>query len=156
MGSSRIAVLAFALLPALAPAGVLYKSVDPTGVITFSDMPPPAGARILEQREIPAAPGNYSYAPTEPSVSAPEPLPPEQWLDSDAVLAQANAQVDQAERALAMARRAAGPTLGAVRLGGGRLSREDEDRIEREKRNVRLARQRLLELLRDRRLALAR
>lgn len=149
--------LALALLAAawpMAPAAtVLYKSVDGNGVVMFSDTPPPEGARILEERHIVSRSGDF---PPPPPAAAADPALNEALLDSDAILASANAKLDEAERALAEARRAAGPILGPLRLAASRLTSEDEERIEKHKREVRMARQRLLEILRERRLALVR
>ena len=73
-----------------------------------------------------------------------------QLIDSDAVLARANAQVDQAERALAEARRVTLQPREGLRISSPRLSRQDEERIEYCKRGVKIARQQLMEILRER------
>ena len=163
MKSIRVMLLAGAFataLPFMAQANVLYKSVDANGVVMFSDMPPPSGARIIEQREF-NKPGDYSasngHAASHgaPSYSQPEPVHGEPMLNSDAILARANAQLDEAERGLAEARRVRGPINGAVRLASTNGPTVDDHLIEEHKRNVKMARQRLLEILRDRRVALA-
>ena len=159
MRSPRFLLLALALLPCAAQANVLYKSVDANGVVMFSDMPPPAGARIIEQREIsrPAEPSATNGAVHAlPYAGSPEPVLREPMLNSDAILASANAKLDEAERALAEARRVRGPINGAVRLASANASSVDDARIEEHKKNVRMARQRLMEVLRDRQQMLAR
>lgn len=157
MRSLRLALAFLAAVPfAAANATVLYKSVDENGVVMFSDMPPPAGARILEERHIISSSGTPSFASPEPASI--EPLLNEPMLNSDAILARATASVDEAERALAEARRARGPILGPVRpiAQSAREPSIDDHRIEEQKRAVKVARQRLMEVLRDRRIALAR
>lgn len=146
-------LLALTVAAPMAPAAVLYKSVDANGVVMFSDMPPSDGARVLEERPLPGgSPG--TGAPAE-DVQAPGLIPAEQMLDYDAVIARANAQVDQAERALALARRAAGAANAAdLRLSPTRLARDDDARLETYRNNVKIARRQLMELLRERRLAL--
>lgn len=135
-----------------APAAALYKSVDANGVIMFSDMPPPDGARVLEERPLPGS-SSGTGAPAE-EVQAPGLIPAEQMLDYDAVIARANAQVDQAERALALARREAGAAPDGLRLRPARIAGEDDARLKTYRNNVKVARRQLMELLRERRLAL--
>jgi hypothetical protein len=135
-----------ALLPQLAAGGVMYKSVTAEGTVMFSDTPPPSDARILEQRAMidpmPAA-----------SSSAVTTAPAEQMLDYDAAIANANEKVDLAEHALALARRGIWSTREGLSLEGGRASRGDVERIEFYKKNLLIARQSLMELLRERKLA---
>jgi hypothetical protein len=146
---------AFLIAAALAlPAGanVLYKSVDERGTVTFSDMPPPAGARLLEERPMGApanAPG-YSNEVAGPSRGLESAF---QMLDYDTALREANDRVDLAEHALAQARAAyaATPRPGLNAVGG--LPPADAERIEFHKRDLRIARTALAELLRSRQLA---
>jgi hypothetical protein len=146
--------LVLALAPATAVASVLYKSVDANGVVIFSDTPPPEGARILEERPLPslASPG----AAVEQGSAASAPMPAEQMLDYDDAIARANARVDAAERALALARREAGAAGDGprLRLRATRMASEDDARLDTYRNDVKVARRHLLELLRERRLAL--
>lgn len=146
--------LGLALLPAAAAASVLYKSVDANGVIMFSDTPPPEGSRILEERPLPSL-DSARAAAVEFGTPMPGAIPAEQMLDFDAAIAGANAKVDQAERALAQARRElASTTDGGLRLRPMRLASEDDQRLDSYRSNVKIARRHLMELLRERRLAL--
>lgn len=147
-GMLRHCVILFAaLLPATAPAAVLYKSVDANGTVTFSDLPPAPGARVLEARVI-APSGSLQVAPPAPAAAAePLVLP----LENDPMIAQANARLDQAERELALARRELLSPREGLRLAQNRMSAADDARVEFFKRNVAAARHSLMELLRDRR-----
>lgn len=148
-----VLALGIALLPAAAAANVLYKSVDANGVVMFSDIPPPDGSRILEERPLPgfnpppAASVNYG-------TPVPGAIPAEQMLDFDAAIAGANAKVDEAERALARARRELALTDVGLRLSPTRLATEDDRRLDSYRNNVKIARRHLIELLRERQLAL--
>ena len=139
-------------LVACAPAiaGVLYKSVDANGTLMFSDVPPAGNARILEMRV---------SAPRSPEPGAPiignglnEAT---QMIDSDAALVQANARVDMAERALAVARRELWSPRDGLSLVSSRRDSLSEERVQLCKRDLLVARQALMELLRERRLARA-
>ena len=44
--------LVLAALAAPAGANTLYKSIDANGTVTFSDLPPPPGSQLLEQRSL--------------------------------------------------------------------------------------------------------
>jgi hypothetical protein len=140
-----------ALLAALAAgpvgAATLYKSIGPDGTIMFSDVPPPADARIVEQRQI----GSSGYTTPGPAQGAFQDIT--QLIDSDAALARANAQVDLAEHSLAEARRGTWSPRDGLNLAGRALTRGDVERIEYYKRGVVAARQNLMELLRDRMVA---
>lgn len=146
--------LGLALLPAAAGANVLYKSVDANGVVMFSDVPPQDGSRILEERPLPSV--NSAPAPSaQYGMPMPGAVPAEQMLDYDAAIAGANAKVDEAESALARARRELSLTTdGGLRLRPTRLATEDDQRLESYRNNVKIARRHLMELLRERRLAL--
>ena len=137
-----------------AAANVLYKSVDANGTVTFSDTPPPSNARLLEERPMNApsytqGPGyaNEVQGPASGLESA------FQMLDYDQALREANERVDLAEHALAQARagHAATPRPGLNAVGG--LPTTYADRIEFHKRDLRVARIALAELLRSRQLA---
>lgn len=142
-----IAALLAALAASPAGAAMLYKSVGPNGTIMFSDVPPPADARIVEQRPIGAA----GSPATGTSRSGFQDI--SQLIDSDAALARANAQVDLAEHSLAEARRGIWSPRDGLNLAGRALNRGDVERIEYYKRGVVAARQNLMELLRDRMVA---
>ncbi len=128
-----------------AAAGVLYKSVDREGRITFSDTPVD-GAVTLQRIE-----SSDSAKPRVGAEAAPVYLALAEL--NDEAVAQANAKVDAAEHALAEARRL---TLGEddpMGLGRTRLSRTDAQRIETHKRDVADARKSLLRALQVRNLA---
>jgi hypothetical protein len=142
-------LLAALPLLAIAPmpqAGVLYKSVDANGTVMFSDVPPPNDARIIEQRPIPSfGSGSESSGAANGFDLAQE------LIDSDAAVARASAQVDQAEHALALARRNTWSPRDGLGVAPTRGTLADQERIEFFKRGVLAARQQLMELLRERR-----
>ncbi|MGE5095186.1 MAG: DUF4124 domain-containing protein [Betaproteobacteria bacterium] len=138
-----IALLLAAALAPQAQATVIYKSVSPTGVLQFSDTPPDEHSRLLEQRDLGAAPRSS----IEILRSSALPMDP---LASDDAVARAAAQVDLAEHALALARRATWSPMEGLRLKGPRRTAADAERIEYYKRSVLLARQSLLETLKQR------
>jgi hypothetical protein len=157
MALARFLVLAILLgfLPGAAATGVLYKSVDANGVIMFSDVPPPEGARILEERPLPSSHSPSPGLPVELAAPVPGVMPAEQMLDFDAAIASANAKVDEAERALAQARRELSPASDrGMRLRPTRLASEDDQRLEPYRNAVKIARRHLVELLRERQLAM--
>jgi hypothetical protein len=134
-----------------AGASVLYKSVDPNGTITFSDVPPPPGSRLLESRSFdPGAPSSAEIAGLPATAMALEEA--FQMIDYDQALREANERVDLAEHALALAR-AAHARTARPGLNGGGLSLAEAERIEFHKRDLRSARLALAELLRSRQLA---
>jgi hypothetical protein len=130
-------------------ASVLYKSIDANGTVVFSDTPPADGARLLEQRALGTAESNSAAASTAAPTGLEEAF---QMMDADKALAEANARVDMAERALAQARAGHATTTrpGLVRAT---LTLADQDRIEFFKRDLRIARQQLIDLLRSRQLS---
>ena len=131
-----------------AQAGMLYKSVGPNGTIMFSDVPPAGDARIVEQRVIPSYGSAGTTANGAPiTVVAASPL---QLLDADEAVQRANAQLDQAEHELALARRGTWSPHEGLRLATTRPSLSDAERVESQKRNLRAARQYLVELIRER------
>jgi len=141
-----------------ATANVLYKSVDGNGTVMFSDTPPPEGARILEERAIPAPSSSYAQsAPGAPGTGGPVNGLEEAYglIDYDVALAQANARVDMAERALAQARGGAAARFEGLRLPQATpvSNTVNSDHVEFCKRDVKVARQALLDLLRSRQLA---
>ena len=143
----RFAALALlASLTGPAPASVLYKSVSPTGVIEFSDIAP-GKDRIVERIVIPDS-GSSSGAPRVASGSSSD----ESMMDRDASVQRASYQVDMAEHALAQARRPMWAEQD-LRLAGARMTRGDVERVEFYKRGVLAARQVLMEVLTQTRLA---
>ena len=148
------ALIAALSLPSVA-ADVLYKSVDANGTVMFSDTPPPQGARILEERVIGAPSSSsgsaWSSAPSTPSNGLEEAYA---QIDYDAALAQANARVDMAERALAQARGGSASRYEGLRLPvAQQVSTVNSDHIELCKRELKIARHALIDLLRSRQLA---
>jgi hypothetical protein len=75
--------------------------------------------------------------------------------DDDEALARANAQVDLAEHALALARRALDADPARMRLASASRTRSDDDRIAFFEHDLKLARNNLLEMPKARRTALA-
>jgi hypothetical protein len=73
-----------------------------------------------------------------------------QSFDADESIARANAQVDLAEHALALARRSMWSELEGLRLTSHRATASDVERVEFYKRGVVAARQNLLEVMRMR------
>ena len=149
--NTRLAATALALAalaPSFAHPGTLYKSVDANGVVIFSDTPP-AGARIIEERVMSAS---NSGAPISsgPAGAGNVLVNAEQMLGIDPEVAHANNNVDIAERELAAARRDLCPLFEGVRLRPTRLSLDDDARLEPFRKNLKIARQQLAEVLRDR------
>jgi hypothetical protein len=145
----RVVLAALALaVPCTAGAGVLYKSVAADGSIMFSDTPPPASARIVEQRVIA---DNGTVASAASSAAARTLGAIETLFDSDAALSQANERIDMAEHALAEARRSLWSYRDGLRLKATSRAAGEDKRIESLKHDVLAARQQLLDLLRERR-----
>jgi hypothetical protein len=135
-------LLAAAVASAPVAAATLYKSISPTGVVQFSDTPPADDAVIVERRPI----GRNATA----ADGLPQVVQGALRVDADDALARANEQVDQAEHALAMARRSTWSPLDGLRLTSARTTASDVERVEFYKRGVLLARQNLLDVLRQR------
>jgi hypothetical protein len=144
----RISVALPALMLVLAPAAqaaMLYKSVGPNGTVMFSDMPPSGDAKLLEQREI----GSSSPSPSSTSDLRGFDLAA-QLVDADAAVARASAQVDQAEHALAEARRGTWSPRDGIGVQPTKTSPQDLVRIDYFQKGVKIARQQLLDVLRER------
>ena len=141
-------LLLAATLAGPAAASVLYKSVDANGTVTFSDVPPADGSRLLEQRMLGTLPAEPETAPNAPAAGLEEAF---QMLDYDKALQQANERVDLAERALAQAR-AGHATTPRPGLNSASITIADHERAEFYMRDLRAARQALLDLLRSRQL----
>lgn len=138
----RMAVaLALSLATMPAGAGMLYKSVGPNGVIQFSDTPPGDNSLVVERRPIETL-TSISAATSQSNV-----MNVAQSLDADESIVRANAQVDLAEHALALARRSMWSELDGLRLAIHRATVSDVERVEFYKRGVLAARQNLMEVL---------
>jgi uncharacterized protein DUF4124 len=154
------ALLALALLAAPAHAGMLYKSIGPNGVVQFSDTPPANGV-VVEQRPTgivaAAAPALGATSALYPSAGpASNPLVAlGDGSGDDEALARANAQVDLAEHALALARRALDADSARLRLKEAARAHTDDDRIAFYEHDLKLARNNLIEMLKARRATLA-
>ncbi len=137
------ALLAFT---GVAHANILYKSVGPNGVVMFSDKPPEGSGRV-EVISM-ASSNNASSANAGAGVATPV-ARLDELVSSDDALARANARVDQAEAALAQARRGLWSPRDGLQLvsHGGNSNARD---VESFKRDVLLARQTLLETLQAR------
>ena len=156
MVAIRPIALALALLAAApAGAGVLYKSVGKDGSITFSDLPPSTESRLLETRIVSDSGRVASEAVAlHPSRGAsPAMLDAERLFMTDEQIARANALVDQAERELALARRDTWSPRDGLRLSPTKFTPADEQRIRTYRSNLLAARQALMDLLRERRVA---
>jgi hypothetical protein len=151
MPSRRVTFASIILAAALpANAGMLYKSVASDGSVMFSDLPPPSGLKVVEQRVI-TANGALKDAASSAASRTLEALA--DLFDGDAALAKANSQVDLAEHALAVARRELWSVRDGLHLRPTPKTPEDAKRVESYKRDVMSARQALLDLLREKRLA---
>ncbi len=138
-------LLAVALVLGLqmpAGAGVLYKSVDGSGRITFSDVPLEGAVvtqRIETSESAKAAVGNEN-SPIYLALAE---------VTNEAV-ARANAQLDMAEHAYAMARQELDAAHDPLRLASLTHSRADRQRLDFLKRDVFEARKSLLRTLQQR------
>ena len=136
-------LLALALMPA--QAATLYKSIGPNGTVMFSDMPPSGESKLLEQREIGSS---MSPSPGSGGVSGFDLAA--QLIDADAAIARAAAQVDQAEHELANARRGTWSPRDGLGVQPTKTSPTDLVRIDYFQKGVKIARQQLLDVLRER------
>ena len=142
-------LLALAALAAPAGATVLYKSVAPNGVVMFSDTPPDNADRVERIPMTFSGPSNgYTSSGSAPVQVAAARF--DELKSFDQAVAEANTRVDQAEAALAAARRSSLSPLEGLRLASNRGSLDDAARVENARRDVLLARQSLLETLRAR------
>jgi hypothetical protein len=144
----RLAVLT-ALCVTCGPIGaaVLYKSVDSNGTIVFSDLPPDK-TREVQKLQIP----DGSAAPPRALIAqAQGPTSEEKLREMDAAVQRASAQVDMAEHALAEARRSVWSEPAPGKLTTARMTHADIDRIELYKKDVKIARLALCELLQEKR-----
>ena len=139
----RFLILALVLgLQLPAGAGVLYKSVDKQGRITFSDVPIEGAVmtqRIESSESAKGAVGNEN-APILLALAD---------VTNEAV-ARANMRVDMAERALAQARREIYGDFDPLALHAPRRDANDLQRLEFHKRDLNDARRTLMRALQQR------
>jgi len=135
-------LLALAVMPA--QAATLYKSIGPNGTVMFSDMPPSGESKLLEQREI----GSSMSSSGSGGVSGFDLAA--QLIDADAAVARAAAQVDQAEHELANARRGTWSARDGLGVEPTKTSPTDLVRIDYYQKGVKIARQQLMDVLRER------
>jgi hypothetical protein len=149
MKLARALSLILVLLPFTASATMLYKSVGPTGVVEFSDVPPGERNVVLEQRPVPShdAPLGAAARSVANVASAAAAGLPYVIEDMEGAVSRANAQLDLAEHALAEALRSLGSPLQGMHLKAGTLGSTESARIEFYRRNVQAARQNLLDVL---------
>lgn len=141
---ARLASLALAAIGVVASvdAGVLYKSVDRSGRVTFSDMPVEGAVAVQRIETSDSVKPAVSETPGAPMYLA--------LADSyDEAVAQANAKVDLAEHALAVAR-ASIVDEDPLSLGGHALSRADRQQLEFYKKDLASARRQLMRVLQQR------
>lgn len=139
------AVMAWAALPA--GGSTLYKSVGPDGSLQFSDQPP-ADGRLIERVEV--AESGRLVAPSEVTIGMPR---EERDRLVSSTVARANDELNSAEHALALARRAVYSDSIPRGLVTVRPTTPDLDRIALCKTRVAAARQALLRALKTRQLA---
>lgn len=141
----RIAALLLSFLASPLGAAVLYKSVGPTGVLEFSDRPPESG-RLIERIEL--SESSSSSNPLDTTIGPPR---DERMRLLDGAVARANAELDLAEHALAVARRPVWSEPEPTRLASTHAARTDMERIDFYKRKVKEARQALMQALKTQR-----
>ena len=138
--SRLLAIVLIGALALPASAGGLYKVIDADGAVGFTDMPPPSDARIVAQGRT----GGTTGVATAPG------MPYYELAESDGAMACANAQLDLAEHALALARQGLWSPRDGLRLVAARMKQGDEERVAFYKKGVQIARQQLMDLLRER------
>lgn len=119
-------------------AGSLYKFIDSNGAIKFTDVPPPSDARAVAQ------------IPTDGTTAIPAGMPHYQITEVDEAMARANARIDVAEHNLAVARQGLWSPHDGLSLDTERMTPGDRARVEFYMKGVQLARQQLMDLLRER------
>ena len=144
-GRAMVAILCTLLMLAFgtpAAAAVLYKSVDREGHITFSDSPVEgaiAVQRIQVSDQAKDAVIEATTAPVPSLADAPD----------DAIV-RANAKLDAAEHALALARQEVAPPFDNLSLARAKPTRAQRDRLEFYRRDVAAARRELMIILKRR------
>jgi len=139
------ALLAFALASLPLHAAVLYKSVSPSGVIEFSDIPPDKGT-ILERIPV-KRDGDSADASNAPPGEAGAPRSSPTSRSADAMVDKANAQLDLAEHALALARQGRWADNDPTHLATPRMAKADLARVDFYRKSVTNARQNLMQVL---------
>ena len=142
MATKLILAFALAVCAAGAQAGVLYKSIDRDGRTTFSDMPID-GAVTVQRIDT-----SDSAKPAVGEGNAPIYLALAET--GDEAIARANARVDMAEHALAIARRSILGEDDPLALPTDRVARADLQRLDFYHRDVRAARTDLMRALQSR------
>jgi hypothetical protein len=138
-----VVVAAFALgLQLPAGAGPLYKSIDGKGRVTFSDVPI-EGAVTVQRIET-----SDSAKPAVGNESAPIYLALAEV--SNEAVARANARLDMAEHAYALARQQHAGTYDPLSIANSAVTRVDRERLDFFKRDVLEARKTLLRALQQR------
>jgi uncharacterized protein DUF4124 len=142
-------IVAALLCLSCAPAGAaeIYKSMGPDGVVKFSNMPADQSGGDVRM------PYAGVVGPGPPA--ALDPLNEETLRGRDSGIQRANAQLDQAERALAVARRPVWSVRAAGHLAVPRMARADSERIDFYKKEVVAAQRMLFNLLMQKRRAAA-
>ena len=152
MVASRFVAAALVLATAMpAGAGVLYKSIAADGSVMFSDTPPQQGvARLVETRIL----RDNGSPQQQPSRNASTTLADtERLFATDEAIARANAQLDQAEHDLAVARRDTWSPRDGIGMMPTRFTMADEQRVRVYRVAALAARQALMDLIRERRVA---
>jgi hypothetical protein len=137
--SRLLAIVLTSLLTWPVSAGGLYKVIDADGVIVFTDVPPPPDTRVVAQ--IPIG-GTKSVTPAG--------TPQYETNGADEAVARANARIDFAEHELAVTRQGLWSPQGGLSLASARMTPGDRARVTFYKQGVQVARQQLMDLLRER------
>jgi hypothetical protein len=136
----RFALFAFtAAFVTIANAGVLYKSIDREGRITFSDVPLEGAVAVQRITTSDSAKPDEAGAPRYLAMAD----------GAEEAVAQANAKLDMAEHALALARGAMVDD-SPLSLGGSRLSIADRQLLDFYKRELVSARTQLMRVMQQR------
>ena len=139
------AFVAAAALGAPLQAAILYKSVSPHGVIEFSDTPPESGT-ILERIPV-RRPGDPPDSPSALYDALPAPRNNPTSRAADAMIEKANANLDLAEHALAMARQGRWFDEDPTHLATPKMTKADLARVAFYHKSVLDARQNLMQAL---------
>jgi hypothetical protein len=141
--SRLLAILLTSLLTWPVSAGGLYKVIEADGTIVFTDVPPPPDARIVTQ--IPTG----ATTSVAPAAGTPQ-YEINEADEADEVVARANARIDFAEHELAVTRQGLWSPQDGLSLASARMTPGDRARVTFYKNGVQIARQQLMDLLRER------